>query len=172
MSTVSDNPTLEGQLQRLLDERAVERFIAHEARLADEARYADWEALWADDALYWVPANRDDADPTQHVSYIYDNRKRIASRIGQLLTGSRHAQTPPSRLHRVLSTPECTFNADGSIAATATFMLMEIRNDEQRLWSGRVEYLLARNGDGFRLRRKKVLLTDNAAPIRALPFLI
>ena len=160
------------RLERLLEERAVERFIAHEARLADEARYKEWEALWSDDALYWVPANRDDADPTRHISYIHDNRQRIASRIGQLLTGTRHAQTPPSRIHRVLSTPECSFNADGSVAATATFMLMEIRNDEQRLWSGRVEYLLEREDGGFRMRRKKVLLTDNAVPIRALPFLI
>lgn len=172
MSTVGDKQSLEAQLQGLLEERAVARFIAHEARLADEARYQEWENLWSDDALYWVPANRDDADPTRHVSYIHDNRQRIASRIGQLLTGARHAQTPPSRMHRVLSAPECSFNADGSVGASATFMLMEVRNAEQRLWSGRVEYLLERKEEGFRMRRKKVLLTDNAVPIRALPFLI
>ena len=36
--------------------RAVEAFLYKEARFADEARYADWEALWTDEAVYWVPA--------------------------------------------------------------------------------------------------------------------
>ena len=34
---------------------ALVAFIYHEARLADEARYSEWEALWDDSARYWVP---------------------------------------------------------------------------------------------------------------------
>ena len=34
--------------------RTVVAFIYTEARLADESRYAEWEALWDDDAVYWV----------------------------------------------------------------------------------------------------------------------
>ena len=36
------------------DYRAVEDFLYREARLADEARYADWLALWTDDGVYEV----------------------------------------------------------------------------------------------------------------------
>ena len=36
--------------------KAVEAFLYKESRLADESRYDEWEALWEDDAVYWVPA--------------------------------------------------------------------------------------------------------------------
>jgi hypothetical protein len=57
---------------------ALVAFIYHEARLADEARYSEWEALWDSDATYWVPMSPD-ADPETTVSYINDNRARIRS---------------------------------------------------------------------------------------------
>src|ERR1700730_3107539 len=52
-------------------EPAIAAFIYLEARLADEARYTEWEALWDDDARYWVPRH-EGADPDAEVSYIYD----------------------------------------------------------------------------------------------------
>jgi len=159
-------------IQRLLDDRAVERFLALEARLADEGQYKAWEDLWTDDALYWVPANDDNADPQRQVSYIYDNRARITSRIDQILTGTRHAQNPASRLRRVLSNLEVDYGGNGVVNAAANFMLMEIRHGEQRLWAGRTLYSLRREGDSFRMQCKKVLLADNAVPIRTLAFLI
>jgi len=43
---------------------AVTEFLYMEARLADEARYAEWLALWTDDAVYWGPATTDpESDP-------------------------------------------------------------------------------------------------------------
>ena len=33
-----------------------EQFVYREARLADSHDYDGWEALWTDDAVYWVPA--------------------------------------------------------------------------------------------------------------------
>jgi 3-phenylpropionate/cinnamic acid dioxygenase small subunit len=43
------------------ERQAVVEFLYREARLADEARYAEWHALWTEDGEYWVPAS---ADPT------------------------------------------------------------------------------------------------------------
>jgi len=37
-------------------------FLYREARFADEGRYDDWEALWTDDGVYWVPAAGDEGD--------------------------------------------------------------------------------------------------------------
>ncbi|MDT5265984.1 MAG: hypothetical protein QOI90_2610, partial [Mycobacterium sp.] len=55
------------------DVRDVEQFLYREARFADESDYDSWEALWTDDALYWVPAGDDGADPMEQMSMIYDN---------------------------------------------------------------------------------------------------
>ena len=43
------------------DYRSAVDFLYREARLADEARYAEWLALWTDDGVYWVPATGDPA---------------------------------------------------------------------------------------------------------------
>jgi benzoate/toluate 1,2-dioxygenase subunit beta len=60
------------------EQRAATAFLSLEARLADEARYAEWLALWTDDAVYWVPATTDPAaDPDTHLSHVYDNRARL-----------------------------------------------------------------------------------------------
>ena len=68
--------------------RGVEQFIYREARLRDEHRYDEWEALWTDDGVYWVPANGDDTDPTTQMSILFDNRPRIATRVSSCTPAS------------------------------------------------------------------------------------
>lgn len=110
-----------------LDVRTVERFLYREARLADEHRYDDWESLWTDDGLYWVPAGADDTDPMTTMSIVHDNRNRIATRIKQLKTGRRHTQIPQSRLRRVVSNIEIIATDGGAVTAEANFVLVESR---------------------------------------------
>src|SRR5216110_3669387 len=84
--------------------RAVVGFIYREARLADEARYAEWLALWTDDGVFWMPATTDPgADPDKHISHIYDNRGRLETRIKLLQTGYRYSQEPASLMRRLVS---------------------------------------------------------------------
>src|SRR5207244_12664196 len=83
------------------ERQAATEFVYREARLADEARYAEWLALWTDDAVYWVPATTDpEADPEKHLSHIYDNRARLETRVELLQTGQRQRQEPPQPLRR------------------------------------------------------------------------
>ena len=89
-----------------LDLRQIEQFLYREARYADEHDYDAWEALWTDDALYWVPAGPNASDPTAQMSVICDNRNRISTRLNQLRTGKRHSQSPPSSMRRVISNIE------------------------------------------------------------------
>ena len=150
----------------------VAQFLYREALLADEHRYNEWEALWTDeDALYWVPM-RQGADPLTEVSYIYDNRARIASRIRQLNTGLRHAQTPQSGLRRIISNIEIEPGDGGGVVVYSNFMLMESRRGEQYFWAGRTTHVLVPEGDGFRIKRKTINLVNAEGPIDTLAFLI
>lgn len=88
------------------DRGDVEQFLYLEARLADESDYDAWEALWTDDALYWVPAGGDSSDPAREMSVICDNRSRISTRLKQHRTGRRYAQAPLSNMRRLLSNIE------------------------------------------------------------------
>jgi benzoate/toluate 1,2-dioxygenase beta subunit len=159
------------------DHFEVEQFLFREARHADENDYAAWEALWTDDALYWVPANGADIDPAQQMSIIYDNRSRISTRLKQVRTGKRYAQAPPSNLRRLLSNIEFLggrANPDGGtdLEVGANFLVVESRARGNRIWGGRTTYRLRRDGDTLKLAYKKVVLVDNERPVATLGFLI
>lgn len=156
----------------VLDKAAVEQFLILEARLQDEHRYDEWEALWADaDTLYWVPM-REGADPTREVSYIYDNRSRLASRIRQLNTGVRHSQAPQSRLRRLISNIEISREDSGGITVHSNFILLESRRGLLTTWGGRTTHLLTPAGGSFRIKHKTVLLVNCDEAIGNLAFLV
>src|SRR5215470_9010743 len=107
-----------------IEYRAVVEFLHAEARLADEARYAEWLALWTDDGVYWVPATTDsDSDPEKHISHIYDNRARIDTRVRLLQTGHRYSQVPASLMRRLISNIEVDAGDSGELVASSNFML-------------------------------------------------
>lgn len=152
--------------------RAVEQFVYREARLCDEHRYAEWESLWTDDATYWVPANGDDTDPTRQMSVLFDNRARIATRIRQLESGHRHAQSPPSRLSRIVGNVEIVGDDGTDVRVSSAFVLHESRARGLTTWAGRVDHVLRRDAGGLRMVAKTVRLVDNDQPLSTLAFLI
>jgi len=157
--------------------REVEAFLFYEARLADESRYEDWEALVTDDVHYWVPAATPDYDPASRLSYINDNRSRLATRIRQLKTGVRHAQTPPSVMRRLVSNIEI-LSADhenGTYEVGSNFVLYELAHQatgDIRIWAGRTAHRLRRVDGQLRIAAKRVELVNAAGPIPNLTFLI
>jgi len=152
--------------------REVEQFLFHEARLADELRYDEWEALWTDDGVYWIPANDDDGDPEKEMSIIYDNRSRIALRIRQFHTGRRIAQEPKSNLARVISNIEIMSLTGDDIHVRANAMIFESAARRDTIWGTRYEYTLRRIDGALRMARKKVILVNNSKALPNMAFLI
>lgn len=152
--------------------RRVEQVLFCEARLLDEHEVEAWESLWDDDAVYWIPANGDDIDPTRQMSIVFDNRARIATRVKQLLTGKRHSQSPPSRLRRFVTNVELLDSTDVLVVAAANILVYESRFGRVRFWAARTTYHL-RDRDGvLRLVTKEVRLVDNDQPLPTLAFLL
>jgi 3-phenylpropionate/cinnamic acid dioxygenase small subunit len=152
--------------------KEVEQFVYREARLADEHEYDAWEALWADDAIYWVPSGADDIDPTTTMSIIFDNRSRIGTRIKQLHTGKRHAQNPASRLRHLITNVELLDSDSEDIEVGANFLVYESRERGVTLWAGRTEWTLRRVDCELKIARKKVMLVNNDRALNTLAFLI
>ena len=158
------------------ERQAVVEFLYREARLADEARYAEWHALWTDDGEYWVPASTDpDADPDKHISHIYDNRARIDTRVKLLQTGHRYSQEPASLMRRLISNIEVEQAADGHFIAESNFILAELSiqaTHEVHWWVGRTTHRLRLADGALKMSRKKVVLINAAEPLPNLSFLI
>jgi 3-phenylpropionate/cinnamic acid dioxygenase small subunit len=163
-TSVRDEPTH--------DLQSITQFIYREARLADEHDYDGWEQLWTDDALYWVPVPGSREDPMKHVSVIYDNRNRIRTRLTQLRTGKRWAQSPASNLRRVISNIEVLETHDTEVVVGANFVLFEAKERFVETWAGRVTYKI-RSVDGeLRLAGKTVDLVNAGQPLSSMGFLI
>jgi benzoate/toluate 1,2-dioxygenase subunit beta len=172
----------------------ISAFLFREARYADEQDYDAWESLWTDDAIYWVPAGSADSDPQTQVSVIYDNRRRISTRLAQLRTGKRFAQAPASHLRRLISNIEILGGQSGDgqggdgqggggqvsagqgkvgdVEVGANFLLLESRDRGTSLWGGRTTYRLRPTDGGIMLAMKKVVLVNLDQPLPTLGFLI
>ena len=150
----------------------VESFLYREARLMDESAYDEWLSLWTDDALYWVPCNRDDSDPAREISAVYDDRARLQTRIDRLKSGVAFAQEPKSRMRRLISNIEIEDAGNGDLMVSSNFILVELRRSKQDVFAGRTIHRLRPEGDSFRISHKKVLLVNNDEVIDNLTFLV
>ncbi len=59
-------------------------FVVREARLLDAKQYESWNALFTDDAYYWVPLAPDQEDPLNHTSHMYEDKLLRELRIERL----------------------------------------------------------------------------------------
>jgi len=153
-------------------QRDVEQFLFREARLMDSNDYKSWLQLWADEGMYWIPCNADDADPHKNIAIIYENRGQIEDRVWRLSGLHAHAQRPKSRLTRVVSNVEVEAGDDGEVIAYSAFVLCEVRKNETRFWAGRNRHVLVRQDGELRIKLKKVMLANNDTVMSNLTFII
>ena len=156
-----------------IDRARLEEFIMQEARLLDERRFRDWMALFADDGTYWVPAVPDQQSPFDQASLFYDDRDLMRTRIERLEHPRIHVQTPPSRTAHLVGNVlvEIADEAKGEVVVGSTVIMVEYRDDQQRIFAGRQIHTLRRAGDGFSIVQKRVDLIncDSAFEAMAVP---
>lgn len=152
--------------------REVQQFLFKEARLQDTHAFDEWEALWEDDAVYWVPANGHHVDPDKVMSIIYDNRSRIGIRIAQLKTGRRHTQMPRSELSRMISNIEVLSDDGTEIVVRSNMMIYEENLRGEVIWAAHVTHKLRRVNGELRMFYKKVGLVNSHKPVYTLSFLV
>jgi benzoate/toluate 1,2-dioxygenase subunit beta len=157
----------------LISRRDAEDFLYREARLADTHAYDDWFALWADDALYWLPCNEDTHDPRLHISLVYEDHEGLIDRIARLKSGAAWAQDPKSRLARVVANIETEdAQSQHECLVHSTFNISAARRGRIEVIAGRATHRLRWTPDGIRLVTKTVFLVDNDEVMSNLTFLI
>jgi len=150
-----------------------EDFIIHEASLLDARRFRDWMGLFAEDGTYWVPAVPDQKNAFDQASLFYDDRDLMKTRIDRLEHPRIHVQTPPSRTAHLVGNVviEDSDAAKNEHVIGSTVIMVEYRDDAQRVFAGRQHHRLRRNGDSFRIVQKRVDLIncDSAFDAMAVP---
>lgn len=145
-----------------------------EARLLDSQMFEQWMDLFSDDAVYWVPAGRDDIDPSRHVSIIHDDKESMAKRVKRLRSGFAFAQDPASRVHRLISNVRILSEdqASGALEVTCMMLLVELARKRQTVHTAFCEFSFDTRKDPWSIRRKKVNLLRNGEVLESTPFLI
>jgi benzoate/toluate 1,2-dioxygenase beta subunit len=145
-----------------------ERFLAHEARLLDEARFDEWLELFTLDAWYWVPSQPNQASPHDTISLIYDDRRLLETRVRRLASPRIYSQEPRSRTSRMIGNVTIEKEEPGGCVVRSKLHLLEYRRETQRFFGGTCFHRLVRRDDGIRIAWKRVELINCDAPLEGL----
>jgi len=153
-----------------IDRAIFEEFLITEARLLDERRFRDWMGLFAEDGTYWVPAVPNQPNPFDQASLFYDDRDLMKTRIDRLDHPRIHVQTPPSRTAHLVGNVvvDAADEVKGEYVIGSTVIMVEYREDKQRLFAGRQQHRLRRDGTSFRIVQKRVDLINCDAAFEAM----
>lgn len=145
--------------------------LYREARALDRRAWADWLALYAEDAVYWVPAWRSEdehtADPDTELSLIFhDARRGLDERVARVTSGKSVTAMPLPRTTHFVGNVTAAFAGDGYIEAEAAFQVQvyEPRSERQYANFGRYELRLAPAVAGWCIARKVVRLQNDCVP--------
>ncbi len=156
-------------VRSLLLLREIEEFLFHEARLLDERRFEDWLALFADDGMYWVPAEPDQRSPLDRLSLFYEDKSLLDVRIRQIRHPRYYAQAPETRTRHVIGNVELGEDnvelgedeeAGEEIPVRSSFVMLEYRDDHRRVFGGEARHRLRRTGEGLRIAFKRIDIVD------------
>lgn len=141
-------------------QHSIEQFLYREARLLDEKRWDEWEALFVEDGEYWVPATRGQPDPLNHVSIMYERSLLRAVRLKRYRhPNAMSLQPEPFSVHTV-SNVMLDDVSEGVCTVNSRFIMLEYRRNETRSYGGAYTHVLEPVDDSFRIRMKKVELIN------------
>lgn len=137
-----------------------QRVLFEEARALDEQRFEDWLAMYAQDAIFWVPAWTDDGrltrDPETELSLIHCTQAQLAERVGRVGGGRSQASSPLPRTAHIVSNVIAYDVAPGAIrvSSVATTHAFNIKRRATTTTFALVEHDLARVDERWLIARK------------------
>ena len=149
-------------------------FVVTEARLLDAKRFDDWNALFTDDAIYWLPLVPDQPDGINHTSHLYEDKLLRDLRVQRLKSPRAFSQQPPSRCHHLLQVPTVErFDAAANAFVLRTeFHYTESQGDALQFLVGSCFHHLTVTGGAIRITLKRVDLINCDAALPAVQLFI
>lgn len=159
----------EGHLMGDLEQAAA--FLFQEARRLDKHEWDAWVSMYREDAVYWLPAWRDEyettTDPQTEVSLIYHNtRLGLEERIARIESRKSITALPlPRTLHQI-SNVELRAVSPSCIETEAAFTVhvYDPRTAKEHTRFGRYEHVISREQDTWRIAKKKIILANDRVP--------
>lgn len=153
------------------DHRAVETLLYDEARYLDEGRWDEWLGLYIEDAVFWIPAWKSEAevtsDPTRELSLVYyQGRKNLEDRVWRARSGMSVASAPlPRVVHQITNISIVAEDPDEAlVASNFSVHLYDKRSSRTHLFFGRYRHTLLRGAGSIKIAQKKIILLNDTIP--------
>jgi 3-phenylpropionate/cinnamic acid dioxygenase small subunit len=162
-----------------VQQRALERFYFHEARLLDNRQYQQWLALLDPEVEYVMPSR---------TNRLVDNRERgseqmisverelegpdsmgcplreeryvhLMVRVERAFKMNSWSENPPARTRRIVGNIELMASLGGRLSVLSNFHLYYARpGSDNFIYSGQRRDTLLQSAEGLRIRRREVVM--------------
>ena len=163
----------------------IAQFLYREAELLDERRYEVWLALLSDDIRYWMPMRRnvkfgeESREFTREITDINwfdEGKETLTRRVRQIETGIHWAEEPVSRIAHLVTNVQLVEAIPSAaeareVSVKCRFLIYRNRVEtETDILVGKREDLLRRDGDDWKIARRKIILDQNVLLSKNLTF--
>lgn len=152
-----------------LDIGAIRDFIYREAALIDSKSFDAWYELFTEDALYWMPLERGQAEDDLTNALFFEDKFLLKVRLERLHHPRAFSQSPPSYCQHVLQRPAVVPAQMPEAVDTVTpFIYVESQGDEQIVLAGTAHHRLLLGETGPRIHRKRIELLNRDAALPSI----
>jgi len=137
----------------------IEDFLIHEAELINDWKLNEWAELFDDQGEYQVPpTDSPKGEPEVALYLIYDDKFRLQERAKRQLKKTDHSEFPRSIVTHIVSNVRVRDGEDDYFNVICNVVVHRSRLLKHDIFPARCEYRMLRDGDSFRIRRKRVIL--------------
>jgi len=154
--------------------------LYREGHALDTQRWDDWLALYCEDAVFWMPAWKDEHEltdaPEREVSLMYYTaRAGLEDRVWRVRSGLSTASSPLLRTSHGITgvvvvgaadpgVGEAGGSMEAEVHANWTCHTFNLRDSAQHVFFGRYEFVLRQEGGVWKIAKKKIVLMNDRIP--------
>ena len=147
-------------------------YLDYEADLLDRLDLQEWLKLWLPSGRYIVPIDRETSDHANTLNHIYDDHAMRAQRVERLLSGLALSASPPTRTVRSISRMRILASRDDRHTVSSAMIIVGYKRQTKFLVAANVMHELQRDGEGYRIGEKSVMLIDSDEPLGDMSFIL
>ncbi len=146
---------------------AVTDLISREAKLLDRREWEDWLDLYTKDAVFWAPSWSDEEniieEPQTQLNLLFlEGRGKLEDRVFRIETGDSYASMPLDRTVHVVGNITVDAVKGDEIEASGNAIVHSYGRHGRQTSGNMYEFLLVLDGDTLKIKRKKIILIDDA----------
>ena len=141
----------------------VEQFLYRQAELLDTKQWQAWIDLFADDGVYWMPADPAHKHWDGVPSIFAEDKNLMNVRMKRVLHPDAWSQRPLWGTNHVVSNVVLESYDSSEIVVRSRFHMLELRRDDVRHFAGAYRHHLKNTAEGYRIKLQRVDMTNAQA---------